>query len=123
MMVNIGNAQLQLGDSPQNALAHNRLGDLESDNGRNDKAAERFARACELDPENSAYHASAETAYLQQKMYDKAISYLGRAVDLFPEQPLIFYNLAVALFAVGKEEAAVKELAEAVRIDKGYARG
>jgi tetratricopeptide (TPR) repeat protein len=59
MLVNIGNAQLRLGDSrsatnsfqlaiktdPTNALAYSRLGDLERDNGRNDKAAYYFARA------------------------------------------------------------------------------
>jgi tetratricopeptide (TPR) repeat protein len=137
MMVNIGNAQLQLGDSqsaansyqkavkadPTNALAYSRLGDLETDNGRNDKAADYYARACEFDPKNSTYQASAGTAYLQREDYNRATAYLRRSVELFPEQPLTLYNLAVALLFDGKAESAVEELAKAVRIDKGYARG
>jgi tetratricopeptide (TPR) repeat protein len=137
MMVNIGNAQLQLGDSrsavnsyqqaikadPTNALAYSRLGDFENDNGRNDKAADYFIRACELDPQNATYHASAGTAYLQRKDYNRAIAYLRRSVELFPEQPFTLYNLAVAFVFDGEAEAAVEELAKAVRLDKGYARG
>jgi tetratricopeptide (TPR) repeat protein len=137
MMVNIGNAQLQLGDSQSaansyhqaiktdatNALAYSRLGDLENDNGCNDKAADYFARACELDPQNATYHASAGTAYLQREDYNRATAHLRRSVELFPEQPFTLYNLAVALVFDGKAETAVEELAKAVRIDKGYARG
>lgn len=137
IMVNIGNAQLRLGDTrsaadsyqqaiktdPTNALAYSRLGDLENDNGRNDKAADYFARACELDPQNPTYHASAGTAYLQRTDYSRATAHLRRSVELFSEQPFILYNLAVALAFDGKTEAAVDELAKAVRIDDGYARG
>jgi Flp pilus assembly protein TadD len=104
-------------------LAYGRLGDLENDNGRNDKAADYFVRACELDPQNATYHASAGTAYLQREDYNRATAHLRRSVELFPEQPLTLYNLAVALLFDGKAEAAVEELAKAVRIDKGYARG
>ena len=91
MMVNIGNARLQLGDSrsaansyqqaikadPTNALAYSRLGDLENDNGRNDRAADYFVRACELDPQNSTYHASAGTAYLQREGFRPVCSRVG----------------------------------------------
>jgi tetratricopeptide (TPR) repeat protein len=137
MMVNIGNAHRRLGDSwsaansyqlaiktdPTNALAYSRLGDLESDSGRNDKAAVYFARACEFEPESSIYHASAGTAYLQQEDYNRATVHLRRSSEIYAEQPHIFYNLAVALAFNGQAEAAVEELTNAVRIDKEYARG
>jgi Flp pilus assembly protein TadD len=84
------------------------------DNGRNDKAADYFVRACELDPQNATYHASAGTAYLQREDYNRATAHLHRSVELFPEQPLTLYNLAVALLFDGKAEAAVEELAKAV---------
>lgn len=137
MLVNIGNAQLQLSDSqaaarffqqaldddPENALAHSRLGDLASDEGHSDKAANFFARACELDPNNPIYHASAGAAFLQQEDCQRAAIYLRRSIELFPEQHLTLYNLAVALIFDGNTEAAVDELAKAVRIDELYARG
>lgn len=136
MLVNIGNAHLRLGDrqsaidsfqratkaGPKNALAYSRLGDMESENGRIEKAAGHFARACTLEPENSSYHSSAGTAYLQLEDYNRATTHLRRSVELFPEQPLTLYNLAVALLFTDTEDAAIKELNKAVGIDEGYAR-
>ena len=136
MLVNIGNAHLRLDDrqsamnsfqraiktDPENALAYSRLGDMENENGRIEEAAGCFAHACTLEPENSSYHASAGTAYLQLKDNDRAATHLRRSVALFPEQPLTLYNLAVALLLTGTEDAAIKELTKAVGIDEGYAR-
>ena len=47
---------------------------------------------------------------------------MRRSVELFPEQPLTRYNLAIALLFTESEDAAIKELTEAVHIDEGYAR-
>lgn len=137
MLVNIGNAHLQLGSRASavsffeqaikanegNALAYQRLGDLVDEDGRYDMAATYFAKACELDSENWSHHACAGTAYLRSGNLGRARSHLRRSVDLFPEQPLTLYNLAAAIAAEGEPEAAVEELAKAVRIDEDYARG
>jgi tetratricopeptide (TPR) repeat protein len=137
MLVNIGNAYLRLGDTgdamnslrdavkidSKNALAYRRLGDLEDEAGRCGSAAEYFAKACELEPENWSHHACAGTAYLRTKSFARALVHLRRSAELFPEQPLTLYNLAAALVSEGDAEAAVDVLANAVRIDKGYARG
>jgi tetratricopeptide (TPR) repeat protein len=136
MMVNIGNAQLKLGNvetaadsyrqaieaDPDDALPHYRLGDLEADGGRYGKAAGYFARACELEPENWRYQGFAGTAYLQEADYARAAAYLGRSVEIFSEQPLMLYNLAVALCLDGQKESAIQKLSKAVRIDAAYAR-
>jgi tetratricopeptide (TPR) repeat protein len=137
MLVNIGNARMRLGDAPaaassyqeaikvdpQNALAFYRLGDLLNDDGRTDQAAIYFARATELEPSNSKYHANAGTAYLQLGEYERASEHLRQSVELFPEQPPILYNLAAALL-VGQDDpdAALVKLSDAVRIDSTYAR-
>ncbi|MBR0689905.1 tetratricopeptide repeat protein [Bradyrhizobium manausense] len=104
-------------------MAYYRLGDVESEAGHNDKAVEYFVRACELESENPRYHWLAGTAYLQQKDCDRAITFLRRSVELFPEQPLALYNLALALSLARKEHDALEELTKAVRIDEEYARG
>lgn len=136
MLVNIGNAHLRLDDrqsaiesfqqaiksDPENALAYSRLGDMENDSGSIEKAVGYFARACTIEPDNASYHASVGTAYLQLKDNDRAATHLRRSVELFPEQPLTLYNLAVALLLTDTEDAAIEELAKAVRIDDGYAR-
>ena len=137
MLGNIGNAYLQLDDraaatefyqraikeDPANALAYSRLGDLAHEVGSIDEAAGYFSQACALDPASATYHASAGTTFLQQEDYDRAKQHLRRSLELYPDQPLTLYNLAVALVVGGDGEAAVEELAKAVRIDAGYARG
>jgi tetratricopeptide (TPR) repeat protein len=137
MLVNVGNAQLQLDDEeaaaasflraveadPENALAHCRLGDLASEAERNEEAAVHYARACALEPDNWRYQNHAGTAYLQEGAHDLAAEYLRRSVEIFPEQPLILYNLAVTLCQRREEEAALEQVTKAVRIDEGYARG
>lgn len=136
MLVNIGNAHLRLGDMRSaidsfqkaieadsgNALAHSRLGDLENENGHFDKAAHYFARARHLEPKNAEYHASEGTAYLRLENYERATVQLRRSIELFPQQPLTLYNLAVSLLFTDTELAAINELTKAVCIDEGYAR-
>ena len=136
LLVNIGNAHLQLGDrasaetsfrqaielDSKNALAYSRLGDLESEDDHCERAARYFAKACELESENWSYHARAGTAYLKDQNFPRATSHLRRSVELFPEQPLTLYNLAAALVSDGDAEGAVEELTKAVHVDKEYAR-
>ena len=118
----IDSFQRAIKTDPENALAYSRLGDVENENGQIEKAVGFSARACALEPENYGYHASAGTAYLQLEDHGRAATYLRRSVELFPEQPLTRYNLAVALLLTDSEDAAIKELTEAVDIDEGYAR-
>jgi tetratricopeptide (TPR) repeat protein len=136
MLVNIGNAHLRLRDTqsaidsfqwaiktdPENALAYARLGDVENENASIEKAAGYFERACALEPENFSYQARAGTAYLLLKDYDQAATHLRHSVEIFPEQPLTRYNLAIALLFTDSDDAAIKELTKAVSIDERYTR-
>jgi len=136
MLVNTGNAYLRLNkvDSalksfkdalkvdPNNALAFRRFGDFEDEHGSVEKAAEYFARACELEPDNPSHHACAGTAYLRLQEYERATFHLRKSLAIFPNQPHIHYNLAAALVYQGLAEDAVDELAKATRLDPLYAR-
>ena len=140
LLVNIGNAYLQLGkrDSAMssfrqaikiesgNALAHSRVGALLNEDGDYENAVACFAKACELEPTNNSYHAEAGTAYLRIHNFTQSKSHFQRSLELFPEQQFILYNLAVAYSADGAEEdleAAIEALHKAVHIDCKYARG
>lgn len=99
------------------------IGNLADEDDRYDMEATYFAKACAFDSGNWSHHACAGTAYLRSGNFDRARSHPRRSVDLFPEQPLTLYNLAAAIAAEDEPEAAVEELAMAVRIDEDYARG
>lgn len=134
MLVNIGNAQINLGDEdaaaasfrealkadPTYALAYRRLGNLEDWNEKRGDAASYYARACFYEPANPLNQSSAGTAYLRNDEPEKARDYLSESLRLLPEQPQVLYNLAVALLRCGEPEAAVDRLREAVQMDSRY---
>jgi tetratricopeptide (TPR) repeat protein len=134
MLVNIGNAQINLGDEgaaaasfkqalkadPSYALAYRRLGNLEDWNENSADAAAYYARACVYEPEDPLNQSSAGTAYLRNGKPEKAREYLSESLRLLPEQPHILYNLAAALLQCGEPEGAVDRLTEAVRMDGRY---
>ncbi|MES2939741.1 MAG: tetratricopeptide repeat protein [Pseudomonadota bacterium] len=136
MLVNIGNAQNRSGDieaarqsflqalgvQPQNALAHRRLGDLDTDANNLGIAAQHYANACRYDPDNAEVHALAGAAFLNIQDIKRAVTHLTRALDLFPGQPRTLYNLAVAKVMTGEEDSATQTLQLAVQLEPTYAR-
>ena len=134
MLVNIGNAQINLGDEGAAAasfkqalevdsgyaLAYRRLGNLEDWNENSADAAEYYARACDYDPTDPVNQSSAGTAYLRNGEPEKARQHLSESLRLLPEQPRMLYNLAVAHLGCDEPEGAVDRLTEAVRMDRRY---
>lgn len=136
LLVNIGNAYLNLNDDASalksfqdaikadstNALAYRRLGDFEDENGSIDKAADYYARASTLEPDNPSHLACAGTAYLRLQKYEIATSFYRKSLEILPNQPKIQYNLAASLVYQGLTEKAIDELAMALRFDPHYGR-
>jgi tetratricopeptide (TPR) repeat protein len=137
MLVNIGNALINLGDEAAAvgafkdalmadagyALAYRRLGDLEDSKESLDQAVAYYAKACVYEPENPLNHSLAGTAYLRCAQPKEAREFLAASVRLLPEQPQVLYNLAVAHLQCDEPEDALARLADAVRLDKGYFNG
>jgi serine/threonine protein kinase len=134
ILVNIGNAQINLGDEaaaaasfkealkadPAYALAYRRLGNLEDWNDNHAQAAEYYTRACVYDPANSLNQSSAGTAYLRSGDPQKARDFLAASIRLLPEQPKILYNLAVAQLQCEAADNAIETLNQATRLDQRY---
>src|SRR6185437_6996117 len=138
MLVNIGNAQIELGEldaamnfykqaieiDPSNALAYSRLGDwyYASEDDRDDEAVQCYVHACEKDSDSAIYPASAGSTYLRLKNFGLAKQYLEHSLAIYPDQPKVLYNLAAALLFGGDKESAVTTLSKALRIEPGYGR-
>ena len=134
MLVNIGNAQINLGDEvaaaasfkealkkdPTYALAYRRLGNIEAWNGNHMKAAAYYAAACEHDPADPLNQSSAGTAYLRIGDFEKAREYLKASIRLLPEEKEMLYNLAVAHLQCGDVDDAMTKLNQATSVDPKY---
>ena len=80
-----------------------------AENGRSlDRALEYTRRAVALDKENGAYLDSLGWTLFKLKRYDKAESYLTRAVQHM-EDPVIREHLGSLYYALGDKDRAVKE--------------
>jgi len=137
MLVNIGNAQINLGAEdaaaasfkeaieadPSYALAYRRLGNLEDWNENPLQAAEYYVKACACEADNPLCHSSAGTAFLNCGEWQRAREFLSTSVRLLPEQPQVLYNLAVAHLKCEEPKEALARLTDAVRLDKGYFNG
>ena len=123
----IAGARLKFVDAiklqPLGALAHSRLGDWETEHGDAQRGANLLATAADLDIENAMRQADAGTAFLRLDDLGRSRSYLERSLKLFPEQPLVRYNLAVVHLQQGHFDIAIQQLALAVKHDAGYGRG
>jgi regulator of sirC expression with transglutaminase-like and TPR domain len=61
------------------------------------------------------------TAFLKQKQFTKAASYLTEADSAVPNHPEILNNLGIILLEMGKTEQSIETLSRSVRLDPGRA--
>lgn len=64
--------------------------------GQIDRAMEKYEDQIARDPENKLYLYNYGSLLLQAELYDQAITYLSRAVELDPDYGNAFYNLGAA---------------------------
>lgn len=83
--------------------------------GRPDLAAERFERACELDPQDPLAHVGAATAAAAQGDRPSAEKHLRAAVQLDPERPEVLLGQGQVLLQTGKSAAAMQAFERALQ--------
>ncbi len=67
-------------------------------------------------PDNSHYHFSLAQTYASEEKVQKSINSLKKAIDLKPEFPEAYFNLAGAMVFSGQEKQASGYLKKAVMI-------
>lgn len=85
-----------------------------------DTALDSLKKACELDPENSAYLISYGNACLKEKKYDDAAEALKKAVDIKSDDPSAWNNLAHAYIVSEKMSDAIEAFKKAVEIKPDF---
>jgi tetratricopeptide (TPR) repeat protein len=101
--------ELQL--DPNNAAAHDILGELARRDEQWDEAISRFSQAAKLDPNFAEAYLGWGDCLVTVKRYEEAISPLRNAERLMPGNPAVHHSLATALERSGHKEEAAKEFA------------
>ena len=78
---------------PDDALAHNNLGNAWKDQGKLDEAVACYQRALLLKPDYAAAHNNLGNVFKDQRKLDEAVACYRRALQLQPDDALAHNNL------------------------------
>jgi Tfp pilus assembly protein PilF len=107
---------------PDDARAHNNLGSALYAMGQVPEAAEQYAQALRLQPDdNPEAHYNLGLSFLQQGRLPEALSHLTEAVRLAPENAMAHNSLAEALAASGRMPEAMAQYQIVLRRNPGDA--
>lgn len=84
------------------------------------EAIDSYNRALDLDPENPVLYDLRGYAQFRAGKTAEAIASLRRSVELMPDYTWGHYNLALAYWKDGNQEAAVDEVEKLLRIDSSF---
>ncbi len=98
---------------PEEAKAHSVYGDILINAGDGKQAVQAYKRTLELD--ESVYPVWEQYLYLQNKLgrFESLAESAEEAIDLFPNQPFVYYMHGIGLENTGKFDEAASTLGEA----------
>ncbi len=90
------------------------------ENGRADIAETEFVAALEANPDNIHYYNRLGIAFRQQKKYNEAIQNYRQALSVAPNDAVLYYNMALALFGNGDAYQATSTLRRAIVLNPDF---
>ncbi len=93
---------------PENARAHNNLGNLLFEKGRYDEAFSHYQKVADTSTWFPEVFANIANIYLQKGSFEKAIEFYLKALEKSPNSAQIMNNLGVAYYKIGEYKRAVE---------------
>jgi tetratricopeptide (TPR) repeat protein len=107
----------QLVASPNDAVAHNKLGVCYQQTRQLKLARKEYEKAVELNPRYAQAWNNLGTLEHARGKYKKAIAHYRKAISLEPQHATFHRNLGAAWLGAGKTEGAIEAFGEALRLD------
>jgi len=98
-----------VGKAPDNARAHNNLGQALMAEGRGVEAMPEFERAIALQPNHAFAHSNLGALLLGQRRYAEAVRHFNAALQADPNYLTARINLAQALTGLGRDNEAMQQ--------------
>jgi len=109
--------------TPDNADAHNNLGQRYKERGEYLKAIEEYRKAVAMRPDFAAAYNNMGVCYGKLRRYDEAEAAMRKAIDLKPDDYMAMNNLAVMYIETKRFSKAVDAARRAVAVEPGYVNG
>lgn len=106
-----------LDKNPDNAAVHFQLGYAYTALGKSDDAEAEYRSAIELDPKMGPAYLNLGLTLLDSDP-EEAVSSLQQASELMPNQPQPKYALGMAFAHAGKDDAAIEQFHNALKLDE-----
>jgi tetratricopeptide (TPR) repeat protein/mono/diheme cytochrome c family protein len=117
LRADLSGAEMQVGTSPRDALAHNYLATKYLQAGRVPDAIAQLEEALRLKPDDAEAHSNMASALQFQGRLAEALQHAREAQRLKPDDDRVHFNLGNVLNATGQVEDAIRELRRATQIN------
>ncbi len=117
LRADIAGAEMQVGTSPRDALAHNFLATKYLQAGRVPDAVAQLEEALRLKPDDAEAHSNLASALQSQGRLAEALQHAREAQHLKPDDDRVHFNLGNVLNATGQVDEAIRELRRAVELN------
>ncbi|MCE0498618.1 MAG: tetratricopeptide repeat protein [Methylacidiphilales bacterium] len=103
--------------NPHSSLAHETLGNVLQEHGRNSEAMEQYRLALRYSPINSGPHVNMALFLFQSGRTPEAMAEYAKALEINPKEAMIHYDLGNALTQLGREAQAIVQYQTAIKLD------
>src|SRR5205814_4271521 len=110
-----------LQDHPEHARAHLAYGSFLMETHEDEEAVKQMEKARELDPKNPAAWNNLANYYGHRSPVKKAFEYYAKAIDLNPNEPVYYQNLATTVFLFRPDAMEFYQIDEQQVFDKALA--
>jgi tetratricopeptide (TPR) repeat protein len=117
LRADIAGAEMQVGTSPDDALAHNFLATKYLQAGRVSDAIAQLTEALRLKPADAEAHSNLASALQLQGRPAEALPHAREAQRLKPDDDRVLFNLGNAMMASGQVEEAIRALRRATELN------